>query len=101
AVIPWLAWYKREQKKEKLLQYGERVFGIKSGTLDARVDQTILATAAFFHSVGMPTTLSSYGVDPDEAADIIQNRFEKRGTILGDHKDIDGATAAAIVRMSR
>jgi len=101
AVIPWLAWYKREQKKEKLLQYGERVFGIKSGTLDARVDQTILATAAFFHSVGMPTTLSSYGVDPDEAADIIQKRFEKRGTVLGEHKDIDGAAAAAIVRMSR
>jgi NADP-dependent alcohol dehydrogenase len=101
AILPWLSWYKREQKKEKLLQYGERVFGIKSGTLDARIDQTILATAAFFQSVGMPTTLSSYGVDPDEAAEIIQKRFEKRGTILGEHNDIDGSAAAAIVRMSR
>jgi NADP-dependent alcohol dehydrogenase len=101
AILPWLSWYKREQKKEKLLQYGERVLGIKSGTLDARIDQTILATAAFFQSVGMPTTLSSYGVDPDEAAEIIQKRFEKRGTILGEHNDIDGSAAAAIVRMSR
>lgn len=101
AILPWLCWYKREQKKEKLLQYGERVFGIKSGELDDRVDQTILATAAFFQSVGMPTTLSSYDVDPDEAAEIIQKRFEKRGTTLGEHDDIDGATAAAIVRMSR
>ncbi|MGB4594649.1 MAG: iron-containing alcohol dehydrogenase [Anaerolineaceae bacterium] len=100
-ILPWLCWYKREQKKEKLLQYGERVFGIKSGKLDDRVDQTILATAAFFQSVGMPTTLSSYDVDPDEAAEIIQKRFEKRGTVLGEHDDIDGAAAAAIVRMSR
>jgi NADP-dependent alcohol dehydrogenase len=101
AILPWLWWYKREQKKEKLLQYGERVFGIKSGKLDDRVDQTILATAAFFQSVGMPTTLSSYGVDPDAAAEVVQKRLEKHNFISGEHKDVDGVAAAAILRMSR
>jgi len=101
AVFPWLIWYKREQKQEKLLQYGERVFNIKKGTAAERIDQTILATAAFFQSVGMPTTLTSYDVDPDKAAKEIKKRFEKRGTTLGEHNDIDGVAAAAIVRMSR
>lgn len=101
AVLPWLWWYKREQKKEKLLQYGERIFGIKSGTLDDRVDRTILATAVFFQSVGMPTTLSSYGIDPDEAAETVQKRLNERGFVRGEHKDVDGQVAAAILRMSR
>jgi len=30
AVLPWLMWYKRKEKQAKLLQYGYRVFGIKT-----------------------------------------------------------------------
>src|SRR5450830_571138 len=52
AVLPWLLWYKRGQKQAKLLQYGQRVFGIKEGGDEQRVDKAIEATAQFFHSLG-------------------------------------------------
>jgi NADP-dependent alcohol dehydrogenase len=100
-VLPWLLWYKRDQKREKLLQYGYRVMDQKMQKYSERVDRTIEATAAFFQSLGMPTTLSSYGVDPDEAAEKVQARFEERDWSLGEHDDITGADAAAILRLSR
>ncbi|HOZ37133.1 MAG TPA: iron-containing alcohol dehydrogenase [Anaerolineaceae bacterium] len=100
-VLPWLLWYKRDQKRDKLLQYGYRVMDQKMQKYSERIDRTIEATAAFFHSVGMPTTLSSYGVDPDEAAAKVQARWEARGWSLGEHDDITGAAVAAILRLSR
>ncbi len=101
AVLPWLLWYKREQKREKLLQYGYRVMDQKMQKYSERIDRTIEATSAFFQSVGMPTTVTSYGVDPEEAAAKVQARFEARGWALGEHDDITGAAAAAIIRLSR
>ena len=100
-VLPWLLWYKRDQKRDKLLQYGYRVMDQKMQKYSERVDRTIEATAAFFQSVGMPTTLTSYGVDPDEAAAKVQARWEARGWSRGEHDDITGADAAAILRLSR
>ena len=100
-VLPWLLWYKREQKRDKLLQYGYRVMDQKMQKYAERIDRTIEATAAFFQSVGMPTTLSSYGVDPDEAATKVQARWDERGWSLGEHDDITGADVAAILRLSR
>ena len=100
-VLPWLLWVKRDQKREKLLQYGYRVMDQKMQKYSERIDRTIEATAAFFQSIGMPTTLTSYGVDPDEAAAKVQARWEARGWSLGEHNDITGATAAEVLRLSR
>ena len=100
-VLPWLLWYKRSQKRDKLLQYGYRVMDQKSQKYSERIDRTIEATAGFFQSLGMPTTLTAYGVDPDEAAAKVQARLEERGWSLGEQRDITGADAAAILRLSR
>jgi len=101
AVLPWLLWVKRKQKQGKLLQYGYRVLDIKTQKYSERIDQTIEATSAFFHSLGMPTTLTAYGIDPDEAAQKVQARMERHGWTFGEHNDIDGKTAAEILRLSR
>ena len=100
-VLPWLLWVKRDQKREKLLQYGYRVMDQKMQKYSERIDRTIEATAAFFQSIGMPTTLTSYGVDPDGAAAKVQARWEARGWSQGEHNDITGATAAEVLRLSR
>ena len=57
--------------------------------------------AAFFQSVGMPTTLTAYGIDPDEAAERVQARFDAHRWSFGEHSDITGEDAAAILRLSR
>jgi NADP-dependent alcohol dehydrogenase len=101
AVLPWLLWYKRSQKQAKLLQYGQRVFGIHGGSEAERVDKAIEATAQFFHSLGMPTTLTAYKIDPEEAASSINRRLTKRDWKAGEHTDIGPADAANILRLSR
>jgi len=101
AVLPWLLWYKRDQKRAKLLQYGQRIFGINQGTETERVDRTIEATSQFFHSLGMPTTLSAYKINAEDAASIIGRRLSKRDWKAGEHSDILPEDAANILRLSR
>jgi NADP-dependent alcohol dehydrogenase len=86
-VLPGMMHIKREQKKDKILQLGKRVWGITNGTSEERIDQTILKTVDFFESVGIPTRLPDYGVTT-ETIDTICNRFEKRGYKVGEKANI-------------
>ncbi len=56
--LPAVMKVRREQKKGKLLQLGERVYGIRDGSDDERIDATIAATEAFFREMKVPVTLS-------------------------------------------
>ena len=86
-VLPGMMHIRRKEKQDKILQYGERVWGIKSGNIDERVDQAIEKTAGFFESVGIKTTLSDYEI-PAETIERITGRFEKRGNMIGEKADI-------------
>ena len=101
AVVPWLLWYKREQKGDKIVQLGTRVFGLISSERDELIEATIEAVSAWFNSLGMPTTLTAYGIDPDEAAEAVAKRFDDRDWALGENQDIHGSDAAAILKLSR
>lgn len=99
-ILPHLYRAKQEQKLEKLAQYGRRVWGLEGA--DAAVAELAIAKmSAFFHSIGMPTTLAAYSVDPDEAAEKVRARFDARGLKLGEHHDITPEDAAAIIRLSK
>ena len=86
-VLPGVMHIKRELKKDKLLQLGERVWGISEGSDLERIDRTIEKTIDFFESVGLPTKLPDYGV-PTETIDIICTRFKKRRFKIGEKADI-------------
>ncbi|MBV5314517.1 MAG: iron-containing alcohol dehydrogenase [Prolixibacteraceae bacterium] len=86
-VLPGIMHIKREQKKDKIVQLGERVWGITEGSVDERIDQTIQKTVEFFESVGIPTRLPDYNVST-ETIDTICERFEKRGFKVGEKADI-------------
>lgn len=86
-VLPGVMHIKRELKKEKLLQLGERVWGIKDGNAEERIDKTIQKTIDFFESVGLPTRLPDYGVSTD-TIDKICDRFKKRRFKIGEKADI-------------
>lgn len=47
-----------EDKKEKLAQYGERVWGIRGGTIEEIAEQAIQKTEEYFHSLEIDTKLS-------------------------------------------
>jgi NADP-dependent alcohol dehydrogenase len=96
-VLPGMMHIKRKNKKDKILQYGERIWGIKSGTDDERIDAAIAKTVEFFESLGVPTTLPKYDVPIDTIAKI-SSRFEKSGAMLGEKGDIDFNEVEEILR---
>ena len=89
---PGVAEVLRDQKKGKLLQFGERVLGIKEGSDDERVDATITGIEAFFKSLGLATRLSEKGLGI-ETVELIQKRFNDRGLHLGEAKNVTGDEA--------
>tara|TARA_R110002050_G_scaffold161564_3_gene291257 strand:- start:71 stop:1231 length:1161 start_codon:yes stop_codon:yes gene_type:complete len=86
-VLPGMMHIRRKEKQDKILQYGERIWGVREGTVDERIDQTIAKTIAFFESVGIKTTLPDYEV-PAETIGRITSRFEERGMKIGEKADI-------------
>lgn len=62
----------REQKKAKLLQYAERIWGIQSGNDHERIDQAIANTRAFFERLGIKTRLSDYGIKAGQIPAVIE-----------------------------
>lgn len=96
-VLPGVMNIKRENKKEKILQYGKRIWGITEGSEDDKIDAAIAKTITFFESLGLPTTLSAYNVGEETIAKIVA-RFEKRPYKLGEKADIDFKQVEEILR---
>jgi NADP-dependent alcohol dehydrogenase len=87
-VFPGTMAARRDGKRAKLLQYAERVWGIREGGEDERIDAAIARTRAFFESVGVKTRLQDYGLPRDAAARVAE-RFAARGwTGIGERQDV-------------
>ncbi|WP_298410339.1 iron-containing alcohol dehydrogenase [Janthinobacterium sp.] len=96
-VLPALLDVQREQKREKLLQYGERVWNITEGSDDERITAAIASTRAFFEGLGIPTRLSAYQLG-QEAVEAVLKQLAAHGmTSLGEHRDIDLARSRRIL----
>lgn len=89
-----------ETKKEKLAQYGKRIFNL-TGSEEEIANEAIHKTVEFFHTMGMQTKLSECTKDYEKAADFIVNRFEKRGwKALGERQNITLEKVKSIIEMS-
>jgi NADP-dependent alcohol dehydrogenase len=86
-VLPGVMNFKRDSKKDKIIQYGKRIWGIDSGTTDEKIDATIAKTIGFFESVGIRTKLPDYNVT-NETVEKITGRFKKRSYKFGEKSDI-------------
>ena len=78
---------RREQKKEKIIQYGQRIWGITEGSDNERIDAAIAKTEGFFQSFGIPTTLSGYNVTADTISEVVA-RFKRQGKLIGETKEV-------------
>ena len=61
-VLPANLQVRRQEKREKLLQYAARVWQIVEGDEEQCIDTAIARTRAFFEQLGLPTRLSDYGL---------------------------------------
>ena len=86
----------RKEKGAKIIQMGERIFGVTSGTHDKRIDETIRKSEEFFRSLGLTTRLSEEGIGMD-TIDEIERRFNERGVHFGEDGLVDGKVAKEIL----
>lgn len=87
-VLPAIMQYKRVEKREKLIQFGRRVWNIQDANDDVVIDKTIQATKTFFEQMGTPTTLSGYGVGREAIEKLVGMLVKHNYVALGEHRDI-------------
>lgn len=97
-VLPHLLEIKKDSKREKLLQYGRRVWQL-TGTDDEIVAGAIQKTADFYESLGIPTKASSYAIPASTVTEVVQ-RFEARGMNFGERADITPQVVGEILELS-
>lgn len=85
-----------EQKRSKLLQYGERLWGIAEGSEQERIEAVLARTEEFFRSLGLSTRLSEEGIGEETIAEI-ERRFNASGVRHGEAANVDGAMARRIL----
>ena len=86
----------REQKKGKILQYGERIWNITEGSEQERIEKTIEKTEEFFASLGLSTRLHQEGIGEETIAEI-ERRFNERGVAFGEAANVTGSVARKIL----
>lgn len=92
-VLPAMLQFRREEKRAKLLQYAERIWNLRDGDENARIDQAIERTRQFFESLQVPTRLSGYGIGKDAIPALVA-QLERHGmSALGEHRNltVDGS----------
>ncbi|TDR82292.1 iron-containing alcohol dehydrogenase [Paludibacterium purpuratum] len=100
-VLPASLMLRRAGKRAKLLQYAERVWQLREGDEEARIEQAIELTRDFFERMGLPTRLSAYGLG-DEAIDAVVAQLQAHGmTQLGERGEVVPALVRQILQAAR
>ena len=99
-VLPANLQVRRQEKREKLLQYAARVWQIVEGDEEQRIDTAIARTRAFFEQLGLPTRLSDYGLGETDIEIIITQLKSHNLTQLGEHKNVSLEISRQILETS-
>jgi len=99
-VLPSVMQEQRAAKRDKLLQYADRVWHINEADEERRIDLAITKTRDFFEQMGVKTRLSDYQIGA-EAIPLVVEQLEKHGlTRLGEREDIDLGKSRKILQAS-
>lgn len=96
-VLPALLRKRSEVKRDKLLQYAERVWGITQGNNDERIEAAIAATESFFRQMDMPVRLSEVDIASGDIDSLIKNLELHQMVKLGEDRQITPEVSRAIL----
>jgi NADP-dependent alcohol dehydrogenase len=98
-LVPAMLKVRIQGKRQKLLQYAERIWGINSENESSRLDAAIERTKAFFESMGLATQLSGYGVTNVNIEHVL-NLLQEHGMVnMGENKDVTLDMMRAILKL--
>lgn len=99
-ILPSMLQERRVAKREKLLQYAERVWNLRDGDDEQRIDAAIEQTRDFFESLGVKTRLKDYDLE-QTAVEAVLKQLEEHGMLqLGEHQDIDLSVSRRVLEAS-
>lgn len=90
----------KEQKEGKILQYGERIWKITTGTNEEKVMEIIQKTEDFFRSLGLVTKLHEVGIT-DTTIMEVERRFDARNVAFGECHNVTGTVAREILELAK
>ena len=99
-ILPSMLQERRVAKREKLLQYAERVWNLRDGDAEQRIDAAIEQTRDFFERLGVKTRLKDYDLE-QPAVEAVLKQLEEHGMLqLGEHQDIDLSVSRRVLEAS-
>jgi NADP-dependent alcohol dehydrogenase len=87
-VLPGMLRVRKESKRAKLLQYADRVWNLRDGSEDARIDAAIAKTQDFFERMGVKTRLTGYGLGAHVIGPVLKQLEAHRMISLGERSDV-------------
>ena len=87
-VLPAVMKVCRDAKREKLLQYAERIWSVTEGDEDARINRAIELTEQFFAMMQVPTRLSQVDLGAEDIDGLIEKLTQHGMVKLGEHRAI-------------
>ncbi|MFK8137685.1 MAG: iron-containing alcohol dehydrogenase [Bdellovibrionales bacterium] len=96
-VLPEVLKFQLEDKRAKLTQYGERVWGLSGDNI---AEDAVLKTSQFFEEMGIPTKLSKYDIDAEKIKTVATALKQKGMTQLGENQKITPDVAVDLLSKS-
>ncbi len=88
-LLPCVLTHQQQNKRDKLLQYATRVWGLVQGSEEERIEQAILNTRHFFESLGVATHLADYGIEASAIGALIAKLEQHNRVGLGERQAIN------------
>lgn len=99
-VLPSMLRERKASKLDKLVQYGERVWGIRDGSAEERAEAAIAKTQHFFESLGVKTRLGDYDLGEEHIEPLIKSLESHGMTALGEHGDVTPEVCRRVLQAS-
>lgn len=99
-VLPALMQQQRQQKRAKLLQFGQRVWQLQHQDEARLIDETISHTRQFFERMGVPTRLADYGIKAEAVDKLVEKLVQHKMVKLGEHRDITPEVSRSILQLA-
>ena len=96
-VLPAMMKVRKNQKWEKLVQYGKRVWGL-DGEENEVVEQAIINTEKFFSSLGAPTRFSDVGLGEEVIPALVEGLKRHKKVALSEHGDVTPEVAYVVYK---
>ena len=96
-VLPAMMKVRKNQKWEKLVQYGKRVWGL-DGEENEVVEQAIINTEKFFSSLGAPTRFSDVGLSEEVIPALVEGLKRHKKVALSEYGDVTPEVACEVYK---